>query len=212
MFDIEYKGGNCVVINGKKTQVVFDPKLSLVGLKDIPVKDSVEVATEARFATNDPSALIRIEGPGEYEVGEVSLRGVPAVRHIDTEADEPVSTVYRVEIGDVRIAVLGNVSPKLHEDQLEEVGVVDILVIPVGGNGYTLDGVSAATVTRQIEPRVVIPVHYADSALKYEVIQDGVDNFVKELAAPVEDAGSKFKVKSASSIPQVLTVVRIDRS
>ena len=212
MFDIEYKGGNSVVISGKKTQVIIDPKLSVVGLKDIPVKDAMEVATEARFATNDVNARLSIEGPGEYEAGEVAIRGVKATRHLDTELDEALSTMYRIEIGDVRIAVLGNIAPKLSEDQLEEIGVVDLLILPVGGNGYTLDSVNATTVVRQIDPRGVIPVHYADNALKYEVPQDDLDLFVKELAAPVEEVGSKFKVKSSASIPQVLTVIKIDRS
>ena len=212
MFDIEYIGGNGVVLTGKKIQVVVDPKLSVVGLKDLSTKDAVEIATEARFATNDPGAKIRIEGPGEYEVSDVAVRGVRAIRHIDTELDEPISTMYRIEIGGVRIAVIGNIASKLKEDQLEEIGIVDILILPVGGNGYTLDGVNAATVARQIDARMVIPVHYADSSLKYEVPQDDLDSFVKELAAPVEDAGSKYKVKSSSSIPAVLTIVKIDRS
>lgn len=212
MFDIEYKGANGVIIEGKKTKVVVDPKLSVAGLKDLSSKDAVELATEPRFATNDPSAKLHIEGPGEYEVGEVSIRGVSATRHIDTEADEPISTMYRLEIGDVRIALLGNIAPKLSEDQLEELGVVDVLIIPVGGNGYTLDATSAATLARQIDPRVVIPVHFADDAVKYEVPQDSVETFTKELAAPVESAGAKYKIKAASSVPQVLTVVTIDRS
>ncbi len=211
MFDIEYKGANAIVINGKKTQVVTDPKLSLVGAKDVSVKDAVEIATEARFAT-DNDARLHIEGPGEYEVGEVSIRGVRALRHIDTSADEPISTMYRIEIGDVRLAVVGNIDAKLSEEQLEAIGVVDILVVPVGGNGYTLDAVSATTIAKQIDPRVVIPVHYADDALKYEVPQDGVDEFIKDLAAPVEPVGAKYKVKSAASLPQVLTTVVIDRS
>lgn len=212
MFDIEYKGGNGVVITGKKTQVVLDPKLSLIGLKDIPVKDAVVVATESRFLVDDSGAKLVIEGPGEYEVGEVSIKGVKATRHLDTSADEQIATVYRLEIGDARVAIIGNIASKLSEDQLEAIGVVDIAIVPVGGNGYTLDAVDAAAVVRQVEPRVVIPVHYADSAINYEVPQDDVDLFIKELASPVEPAGSKFKVKAASSIPQVLTVVTIDRS
>lgn len=212
MFDIEYKGGNGVVINTKKTKVVIDPQLSLVGLKNLNVQDAVELATELRFSVSDDSVRLRIEGPGEYEVGDVSVRGVRTTRHLDTSADEPISTMYRLEIGEVRIAVLGNIAPKLTEDQLEDMGVVDVLIIPVGGNGYTLDAVNAATLTRQIDPRVVIPVHYDDASLKYEVAQDSLDVFVKELAAPVEEAVNKFKIKAASSIPQVLTVVPISRS
>lgn len=212
MFDIEYKGGNGVVIASKKTELVIDPKLSLVGLKDLSAKDAVEIATEPRFALNDPAAKLRIEGPGEYEVGDASIRGVRATRHLDTDADEPISTMYRIELGDVRIAVLGNIAPKLSEEQLEDIGIVDILILPVGGNGYTLDATSAATIVRQIDPRVVIPVHFADASLKYEVPQDTVDVFVKELAAPVEDGGNKYKVKSSASIPQVLTTVKLTRN
>lgn len=211
MFDIEYKGGNGVVIAAKKATAIIDPKLSVVGLKDLATKDAIEIATEARLATNNPEAKLLVEGPGEYEIGEFSIRGASATRHIDTDADEAISTLYRIEIGDVRIALLGNIAGRLSEDQLEEIGVVDILIIPVGGGGYTLDATSAATLTRSVDPKVVIPIHYADSALKYEVPQDGLDTFVKELGAPVETM-SKFKVKSSAAIPQVLTIVELTRS
>ncbi|MDB5177354.1 MAG: hypothetical protein JWN75_1022 [Candidatus Saccharibacteria bacterium] len=212
MFDIEYKGGNGVVVATKKTQVVIDPQLSVVGLKNLSVKDAVELATEARFVVSDEAARLQIEGPGEYEIGDVSIRGITATRHLDTSADEPISTIYRIEIGEVRLAILGNITPKLDEDQLEEIGLIDILILPVGGNGYTLDATSAATIVRQIEPKVVIPVHYADAALKYEVPQDSLDVFTKELTTTVEDAGSKYKIKSASSLPQILTVMTVARS
>lgn len=212
MFDIEYKGGNAVVFTSKKIQLVFDPNLSVVGQKNLAVKDAVEIATEPRFALNDKSARLCIEGPGDYELGDASIKGISAIRHLDTETDEPIDTIYRLEIGDVRLAVLGNIASKLSEEQLENIGVVDILIVPVGGGGYTLDATSAATIVRQIDPHVVVPVHYADESLKYEVPQDSFEVFAKELAAAVEDAGPKYKVKALSSIPQVLTVVKIQRS
>lgn len=212
MFDIEYKGANCVVISTKTTEIVFDPKLSLAGLKDYPIKGGIEVATEARFATNDENAKLHIEGPGEYESGDVSIKGIRATRHLDTADAEPISTIYRIEIGDVRIGVMGNIAPKLSDDQLEGMGVIDILILPVGGGGYTLDATSASVITRQVDPHVVVPVHFADTKVTYEVPQDGVDVFIKELAAPVDDEVQKYKVKSSSSIPQTLSIVRIARS
>jgi L-ascorbate metabolism protein UlaG (beta-lactamase superfamily) len=175
------------------------------------VKDVVEIATESRFALNSPAAKLHIEGPGEYEVGDFSIRATAAIRHIDASDAKPLSTMYRVEIGDVRLAVLGNIESKLTEDQLESLGVIDLLILPVGGGGYTLDATSAAAMVRQIGPKAVIPVHYADSALQYEVAQDTLEVFTKELAAPVETV-SKYKVKSAASIPQVLTVIELARS
>lgn len=211
MFEMEYKGANAVVIATKNSTIITDPKLSVVGLKDLSVKNAIELATEARFALNLADARLVIEGPGEYGIGDFDIHGIPAQRHLDTDKDPLVSTIYRVEIGDINVAVLGNIYEKLSEEQLEEIGIVDILVIPVGGNGYTLDATGAATIARQIDPKVVIPVHYADSALKYEVPQDPVDVFIKELGAPVEET-SKYKLKSAASLPQVLTVVELQRS
>jgi hypothetical protein len=211
MFDIEYKGANCVVISSKKGTIITDPKLSLVGLKDLTLKDDVELATEARFALNSPDARLSIEGPGEYGVANFDIRGIAAQRHLDSESDPKISTIYRVEIADVRIAILGNIYEKLSDEQLEEIGVVDIVIIPVGGNGYTLDATGAAGLVRKIDPKAVIPVHYADPALKYEVPQESLDVFVKELGAPIEET-AKYKVKSAAGLPTVLTVVNVTRS
>jgi len=211
MFDLEYKGGNTVVFSSKKVSLTTDPKLSLVGLKDIKTKDEVELATETRFSVNNPEARIIIDSPGEYEVGDFTIHGVAATRHIDTPEQEKLSTMYRIECGDVKVAVLGNIDGKLDDDQLEAIGVIDVLIIPVGGGGYTLDATSAAALTRSIEPKAVIPVHYADSALRYEVPQDELATFVSELGAPTE-VTSKYKIKSSASLPAALTVIELTRS
>ena len=211
MFDIEYKGGNTVVVNTKKVSVVSDPRQSLVGLKDIVSKDAIELATEDRFAVRDSAYRLVIDGPGEYEVADVSIRAVPASRHIDAPDTPQASTIYQLEIGDVRLALLGNIGPELSDLQLESIGVVDSVIIPVGGGGYTLDATSAAKIVRQIEPKIVIPVHYGDNALTYEVPQDTSDVFVNELGTPVETV-PKLKVKNRASIPDSLTAVIIERS
>ena len=64
---------------------------------------------------------------------------------------------------------------------------------------------------RQVEPKVVIPVHYADEVAHYEVPQDTAETFTKELGAPVESV-AKYKIKSAQSLPEALTVVQLARS
>jgi len=211
MFEIEYKGGNGVVLSTKKATVVADPNLSVVGLKNLSVKDSIELATEARFAVNSGDAKIVIEGPGEYGVADFDIRGVAAQRHLDAETDPKLSTMYRIDTGEIRVALIGNIYEKLTEDQLEELGVVDVVIIPVGGGGYTLDPEGASAIVRSIDPKVVIPIHYNDSALKYEVPQLEVDEFIKTLAAPVEEA-PKLKLKNAAALPATLTVFKLARS
>lgn len=211
MFDIEYKGGNTIIISTKKAKLITDAKQSLVGLKDVNTKDAVAVSTEARFALNSPDALLNIESPGEYEVSDFSIKGVAAKRHIDAGSDANVATVYRIEIGDTRIALIGNVEGQLSEVQLEELGVIDIAILPVGGGGYTLDATSAAQLARSLEAKVIIPVHYADKALKYEVSQESLDVFIKELGIDTEQS-TKYKVKSAISLPASMLVVELTRS
>ena len=211
MVEIEYKGANSVVISTKKASAVVDPKVSLAGLKDVSVKGAIELLTEARFGTETGEAKLTLEGPGEYGIADFDVKGVAAQRHLDPETAPKVSTMYRIEADDVRIALIGNVYEKLSEDQLEQLGVVDVVIIPVGGGGYTLDPVAASSIVRNIDPKVVIPVHYAENGIQYEVPQLELDEFVKNLGVPVEET-AKYKLKTAGALPATLTIVKVTRS
>lgn len=211
MFEIEYKGANCVVISSKKASIVVDPKLSVVGLKDVSIKDDIELATEARFALNSEDAKLVIEGPGEYGVADFDIKGIAAQRHLDATSDPKISTMYRIETTEIRAAVLGNIYEKLTEDQLEEIGIIDVLIIPVGGSGYTLDATGAAVIARQIDPKIVVPVHYADDGIKYEVPQSDLEVFTAELGVSVEEA-PKLKLKNAAALPPVMTIFKLARN
>lgn len=209
MFDIEYKGGNAVLISTKEKSLLIDGNLELLGLKNINDSSVVNIATEKRFLPLH-SDNIMLEGPGEYEVGPFSLRGIPAKRMIDS-GTEFNSTLYRIEVGEISIGVLGNITMDVSDDQLEALGVVDILILPVGGNGYTLDATDAVKLVKIIEPKLIIPVHYNDPAVTYEVPQESSERFEKELGLPVE-VMSKFKVKGASSLPASMTLYKVTRS
>ena len=92
MFEIEYKGANAVVFTTKKLRVVFDPNVEVAGGKNVPVGNDVEALTEDRFAVVDSTPRLIFNGPGEYEVGDVSLLALPACRHIDAGSDVKKST------------------------------------------------------------------------------------------------------------------------
>ena len=211
MFDIEYKGGNTVVISTKKSTLVTDPKMSLWGDVDYVVKDAIELATEERFLTNNKDFSLSISYPGSYEIGDFSINGFAEKRHLDDEAEPKKSVVYSIDVLGVKIGLLGNVGPQISDNQLENLGVLDILVLPVGGGGYTLDATSAAKIVRDADVKVVIPVHYSDDGVKYDVPQSSLDLFIKELGVDIETT-SKYKVKSVASLPDKLTIVKIERS
>ena len=75
--------------------------------------------------------------------------------------------------------------------------VVDVAVVPVGGNGFTLDGTGALNIIKQIEPKVVIPTHYNDRALRYEVPQQALADAVKNLGMEIAETVAKYKIKPA---------------
>lgn len=211
MFDIEYKGANTIVISTKKSSLVTDPKMSVVGEKDIIIKDGVELATEQRFTTNDDNYKLSINYPGSYEVSDFIINGFAEKRHIDTDKDGLRSVIYSIETSGIRMGLLGNIGPELSDDQLENLGILDILIIPVGGGGYTLDATSAANIVRRSDAKIIIPVHYSDDGIKYEVPQSSFDLFAKELGAEIEKT-NKYKVKSAQNIPEKVTIVQIERT
>lgn len=206
--DIEYKGANCIVITTKKSTVIIDPKLSLVGLKDLKSNEAVVVASQREFSLD--SDVIVADRPGEYEVRDVSIVGVPAKRMTDHE-DRFNATLYRITVGGVVFAVVGHSAVPLDEEQLETLGVIDVVIVPVGGSGYTLDAHQAVGVVRQLSPRVVIPTHYADTSIKYPVDQMDLEPFIKELSAPAHETLSKWKIKNGI-LPELMTVMEIERT
>ena len=204
--EITYHGANSIVISAKKGTVVVDGALGSLGLKDVVKKDAIQLATQEGFAPKNDSAGITIDMPGEYEVQGISVRGVAAKRMIDYD-ETKAAVMYQIRIDDLVVAVVGHVAQPLSDEQLESLGLVDILVVPVGGGGYTLDSHQAATLVRQIDPRIIIPVHYADSAVKYEVPQEPVDPFIKELGLESETV-DKLKLKA---LPETMKLIRLER-
>lgn len=207
MLEIEYKGANSVIVSSKDTTLWVDPRSNVDSFKT-PKGAVIYLATESRFLPPQTAEGLQLEGPGEYEAGPFSMQGIAAQRHIDSKDQGKQATIYRIDTGEFRIALLGNVDATLSEEQLEMLGVVDVLILPVGGGGYTLDATSAATIVRQIEPKAVIPVHYSGPGVSYEVPQDAVDTFIHELGVSAEVA-PKLKFKAATALPPSLTVYQL---
>lgn len=206
--EIEYKGANCIVIKTKQATIVVDPKLSTVGLKDQASKADAQLATQSQFVVEGD--VLAFNSPGEYELSNISIVGIAAQTHTDTPEEGMRATMFRVDTGEVAIAIVGHVVAPLTDDQLEGLGVVDIAVVPVGGNGYTLDAHAAVQVVRQLDPKLVIPTHYNDADVRYEVPQADLEPFVKELGVAVEDM-PKLKIKGGA-LPETLSLVTLQRT
>ena len=206
--EIVYHGANCVSINIKKATITVDDNLSSLGLKSVTKNGDIALFTGSRSETGTQPKII-IDQPGEYEVSDTSIQGISARAHMDEDRKKS-ATIYKIIGEDLRIAVLGHVYPELSEAQLEQLGTIDILIIPVGNSGYTLDSIGALKLIKKIEPKMIIPTHYDDSAIKYEVPQQSLEEAVKGLAMEPKEALPKLKLKPGeiSDVTQLIVLER----
>jgi L-ascorbate metabolism protein UlaG (beta-lactamase superfamily) len=206
--DLQFYGANCFVMTHRNTRIVIDDNLADLGAKSV-VKDGDVALFTGTHAGADQARLI-LDGPGEYEVGDISIIGVAARGHLD-EADQQTATIFKLIVGELSMLFTGHIYPELSEAQLEAIGMVDVLVVPVGGNGYTVDPVGAIKLVKAIEPKVVVPSHFADKALKYAVPQQDLPNALKEMAMEPTETVSKLKLKP-TELSDVTQLVILEKS
>lgn len=203
--EIEYKGANCVKIATKTATAFVDANIAQNGLKVNLSKANVILATEPTQKV-DAGDMFFIDMPGEYEISGLGIKGVAARAHMDTE-DQKNATIYKIMTAEASVVVAGHIYPELSEEQLETIGVTDILIVPVGGNGFTLDTTGAVRIIRKIDPKIVIPTHYAESGINYEVPQNDLELFLKELGKEAEQI-DKLKLKGGI-LPESLAVYQL---
>lgn len=206
--ELQYYGGNCVRVTTKDANIIIDDNLAALGLKSVTKADDIVLGTAYQEDQRSEGGLT-ISQPGEYEVSKVAIQGIPARAHMDEEG-KMSATIFKLTNTEVRLAVVGHIHPDLDESQLEALGTVDVLIVPVGGGGYTLDAIGALQVIKKIEPKVIIPVHYADSKIKYEVPQAELEDVLKNLSMEVHETVPKLRLK-ASDLPEATQLIVLER-
>jgi L-ascorbate metabolism protein UlaG (beta-lactamase superfamily) len=166
MPDVQFLGHACFRLRGKDGIVLTDPFDRSVGF-DIgrPTAHIVTISHGDADHTNIAAVrplrerLFVLDGPGEYEVGGVLITGVPTFHDTKKGAERGKNTVYVIHLDDVVFCHLGDLGHELTTHQIDEIGNIDVLFVPVGG-GETIGPAQAVSVISQLEPRIVVPMHY----------------------------------------------------
>jgi L-ascorbate metabolism protein UlaG (beta-lactamase superfamily) len=205
--DLQFYGANCLSVTHKSARIIIDDNLAELGSKSITKPDDVVLFTAH---PQDLKARLSFDSPGEYEVSDISIIGIAAQAHVD-EPDKLNATMFKLVFGDQSILITGHIYPKLSDEQLEAIGHVDVLIVPVGGNGYTVDPGGALQIIKAIEPRLVIPTHYADKTLKFPVPQQDLAQVLKELAMEPKETVAKLRLKP-NELTDVTQLVVLERT
>ncbi len=201
---ITWLGQACFRIQGKDSTIVIDPFDTSIGLKLPKLSADLLLITHDHYDHANRSAIAGspfiIDGPGEYEVRNIFIYGVQGYHDSSHGADRGMVTMYSIEYEGLTIAHLADLgTSELTQEQLEKLEDVDILMIPVG-DIYTIDAKGASKVISQIEPRIVIPMHYQIPGLKLGKKLDDGEKFRREMGAKAETM-DKLRITS-KEVPQ----------
>lgn len=210
---IQYFGLSCFKltskINDQEVSLVTDPYNPSSGMK-LPRNLEADIVTVSHnhenhnFLEGVHGAPFIIRGPGEYENKKVFVYGVRSSHTPDPKRG--ANTLYRIEIGDISLAHLGDLGHDLTDQELERLEDVDILFLPVGGppTGGVLGAKAAMELVNNLQPRIVIPCHFKMPELKLSL--DPVDKFLREFGAGKLEPQSKVKL-ARKDLPQEETEV-----
>lgn len=208
---IQWLGQSCFKIQvktaDKNTNIITDPYSDDYGLK-LP-RLSADILTVSHDhndhsnikpikGTEFHSQPFLINGPGEYEISDVFIYGIPSFHDNKKGQERGDNIIYIITAEQINIAHLGDIGEfELSDRQLELMNNIDILLIPVGGK-YTIDSEKAVSIISQVEPRIVIPMHYKIPGLKLDI--DTADKFIKAMGGKAETI-DKLKI-SKKDLPQ----------
>lgn len=213
--EIAYLGHSSFKIRPKNVTLVTDPFNSeSVGLPFPKVEADIVTVSHNHEDHNQTGQVggnpFIISGPGEYEVKEVLIFGLASFHDSSRGSARGKNTIYLIEAEGMRLCHLGDLGHKLDAEQLEEINGVDVLFLPVGGV-YTLDPAEASAVVSQIEPKIVIPMHFQVKGLNPAVYGKlaTAEDFLKEMGEKAEIL-SKLVI-NREKLPEERQIIILER-
>lgn len=216
---INWHGQSCFQIassQGKNNHVniVTDPFDETSGLRLPKLEADILLVTHSHSDHNNIKAVfgfppggtpILVDGPGEYEIKEVFIQGISSFHDSSLGKERGQNTIYIIEVEEMKICHLGDFGQKeLTEEQVEKIGEVDILMIPVGGV-YTISAKEAVKVMSQIEPSITIPMHYQVPRLRVKL--DGLDKFLKIMGVKKIEPLPRLSIKKRDILSEEAKIV-----
>lgn len=179
---ISYHGGECFKVSFSDVVLAFNPstKEGAKSLKTKEIKFGADVALISMHhphfegveqVTYGEKTPFVIDGPGEYEIGDVTVRGIAIETLYDGK--KLFNTVYNVSLEGISLLFLGALSEKnIDMNAISALGNVDILFLPIAG-GDLLDAAGASALVTKLEAKVIIPMHYDATSLKTFLKEEG---------------------------------------
>ncbi len=210
--ELTWLGHSCFRLRGKEATVITDPPAPSTGYSLGRLTADIVTVSHQHLGHSYVSGVGGnprvVDGPGEYEIKQTLISGVQTYHDSERGNRLGRNTAYLITLDDIHICHLGDLGDKLDSHAQEALDGCDVLLIPVGG-GNALNAERAAEVIAQLEPKIVIPMHYATPAYKGgpdEPPLEGVERFCREMGVEPPEPVAKLNVTPAT-LPAVTQIV-----
>ncbi|ADL53985.1 MBL fold metallo-hydrolase [Clostridium cellulovorans] len=216
---IKWNGHSCFTITSEKgIKIVTDPFGDGIGYKVQDLYAQIVSVSHDHFDHNYLEAVksnfTAIRERGKFKVEGIKIKGTKTYHDTEGGSQRGENTVYTYKIDGVNVCHLGDLGHELTKEQVESIEKVDILMIPVGGL-YTIDGETAAKVVNQLNPKVVIPMHYKTEVLSPDFGELSiVDSFIENIdgwKVVKEDIFTFNKSEIAKSKEKRIVILNFDK-
>jgi len=211
---IKWYGQSCFRISTKRrkekrVKIVIDPFDKKIGLKPPSLEAAILLVTHQHHDHNNVDAIrgnpFLISGPGEYEVKKIFIQGISALHDNSKGKKRGKVTIYTLRAEGMKICHLGDLGQReLTSSQIEKIGDIDILMIPVGGI-YTISAKEATKAISQLEPKVVIPMHYKIPKLKIKL--DSLNKFLRAMGVKKPEIVDELSIKKKNLPKEGMKIV-----
>ena len=212
--EITFIGHSCFKIKGKDLTVVIDPYDPKIGYKLPKLDCDVLLVSHEHFDHNNIAGVsgyrLLVNTAGEYEISDTTILGIQTFHDSKDGSERGKNIIYSIYIDGLNVVHLGDLGHELSDTVIEKLGVVDVLLIPVGGT-YTIDAETASKVISSVEPSIVIPMHYQTPDLK-GIELGSLDKFLDEMGMESNGKIDKFKIGSRSELPDDTEIVVLNPS
>lgn len=208
---LKWLGHACFLLTTREgTKIVTDPFDATVGYPLPQVVPDIVTVSHQHFDHNAVGVLkgnpTVVEGTGARQIKGVNIRGIATFHDKKQGAERGPNTVFVIEADGITVCHLGDLGHPLDGRKLQEIGPVDVLLVPCGGT-YTIDADEAAALVKAMKPRVAVPMHYKTEYLKFPITP--VDNFLRHF--PAAERRTLLEL-SPDNLPAPTAVVVLDLS
>lgn len=200
-----------LITSDSGTRVVTDPYIAGDALKYDDITESADIVTVSHehFDHNNVAAVggnpAVVKDPAPREIGGVKLRGVPTYHDTSQGKERGSSIIFTMDIDGVKVCHAGDLGHPLGAAEVSAVGALDVLLIPVGGF-FTVDAKVATDVVNQLDPKVVIPMHFKNDRCDLPI--NGVDGFLaaKQGVKTADSSEAEFKAGQLPAATEILVL------